>query len=104
MMVTRGDDIRMSSEQLRPNQASLEKIILILLILLSTCSIWIVGINIVYLDFSHIDSLFGKICLNDLIKSEKAARKKSEQGVLTNMALLFVLLLFCSYNKIRVNS
>ena len=104
MMVTKGDNIRMSSEHLRPNQASLKKIILILLVLLSTYSIWIVGISIVYLDFGKIDSLFVKICLDDMIQSDKAARKKTEQGVLTNFALLFVLLLFCSYNKIRVNS
>ena len=104
MMVTKEDDIRMSSEHLRPHQASLEKIILIALILLSTCFTCTVGISIVNLDFGQIDSLFVKICLDDMIQSDKAARKKSEQGVLTNLSLLFVLLLFCSYNKIRVNS
>ena len=104
MMVTRGDDIRMSSEHLRPNQASLKKIILILLILLSTFFTWTVGISIVNLNFGRTESLFEKICQDEVIKSDKAARKKSEQGALANLAILFVLLLFCSYNKIRVNS
>ena len=103
MMVTRGEDIRMSSEYLRPNQASLKKIILILLLLLSTCAIWIIGISIVNRDFYHNYSLFEQICQDTLVKNDKNARKKTEKAVMANIAILLVLILFCSYNKFRVN-
>ena len=73
MMVTRGEDIRMSSEHLRPNQASLKKIILILSVLLFTCSIWIIGISIVNMDFYRSYSIFEQICQDVLIKNDKRA-------------------------------
>ena len=93
----------MSSDSLQPNQASLKKIILILLILLSTCTVWIYGISIVNWIFNHIESMHEQICRDALIKNDKSAREKSKKAMLVNMAILFVLLLFCSYNKFRVN-
>ena len=103
MMITKGDNIRMSSDSLRQNQASLKKIILILLILLSTCTVWIYGISLVNWICYHIESMYEQICLDTLIKNDKSSREKFKKSWLVNMAILFVLLLFCSYNQFRVN-
>ena len=79
LMVTRGEDIRMSSDHLRPNQASLKNIILILLILLSTCSVWSFGISIVHLAFYQTDSIIIQICQDTLIKTDKSSREKQKE-------------------------
>ena len=102
MMVTRGDDIRMSSEHLRPNQASLRNIIFIAVF--GVIIGYIIGfVSVIVLPFFPNMFLYQMICRDSLIENTKEAIKITKKGMLINLALLFISTLLCFYNKFRVN-
>ena len=102
MMVTRGEDIRMASKDLRPNQASLR--IIIFIAVFGVIIGYIIGfVSVIVLPFFPNMFLYQMICRDSLIENTKEAIKITKKGMLINLALLFISTLLCFYNKFRVN-
>ena len=102
MMITRGDDIRMTSKYLRPNQASLKNLILIAVFMVIICSIWGFGIMMANPFFPNM-FLYQMVCQDAFIPNTKDVMNISQKNMLINLANLFVNNLLCYFNQMRVN-
>ena len=102
MMITRGEDIRMAGEYLRPNQASLKNIILIAVFGVIIGCVCGFGMMSVHTFFPNL-FLYQMICQDAFIQNNGDAIKISQKNMLINLANLFVNNLLCFYNQLRVN-